>query len=256
MQHDDNEMMTVENPGSPVWSAAGAFFGQGIGTALGLLTFGTIATARAASKIEDDPYASDLAAEPAKFGAIAVLGMMLGGAGGAAGGAALGAPAGLRGKAAMWGAIGGAIPFFGFITGPLAAYLATRPGGGGRKANMTTTTTALLAVLGLAAAGGATYAGVKIWKDRKAKEEIKNRDPKVLVYLVDEVDGLTIDVGPGDAVQIDTPEETWAWNSELPATATAGGWVAEASKEYAGTWDVEMVADKYYANFKIKIHDV
>jgi hypothetical protein len=85
---------------------------------------------------------------------------------GAAGAAYAAAPHDVRKQAALGAGIGGSIPFVGAPLAALGAYLATKPADG-RRRNLGAGATTLLVILGLAAAGGATYAGVQYWKKRQ-----------------------------------------------------------------------------------------
>jgi hypothetical protein len=234
------QAIVVANPGSRGWAAGAAFLGRWAGGVPGLL-LNYVMT-------KDKPVEEQEGNMPA------LVLRWIGQIAGAAGGAYAAAPPDLRGRAALGAGIGGAIPFVGAPLAALGAYLATKPKG--RKSNLGAGATTLLVILGLAAAGGATYAGVKYWKKRKAKENV------VLIYPVRELDGLQVDMRVGDAISIETDGEAWTMSTEYPFSPSAAGWAAETSSEYVGTWDVMMFGPGWTSEvpepeiaFTIKIHE-
>lgn len=149
----DPQTSLMQNPGSPGWAAGAAFAGRVVGGIPGLIV---------GSAMTDDEGKAPVSAYVVRW---------LGQIGGAAGGAALGAPPELKARAAVGAAIGGAVPLVGAPLAAVGAYIATRPKDG-REANpMSPMATVALVTLGLAAAGGLTYVGVKAWKAREAKKE-------------------------------------------------------------------------------------
>lgn len=147
----DSPMML--NPGSRGGAAGAAFAGRVVGGLPGLIW--------AYTKTKDQ--------EEAKPPPMAVAVRFLGQVAGAAGGAALAAPKPLRTRAAVGAGIGGAVPLLGAPLAALGAYIATEPK---RNNNPSTLTTVALGALGLLAAGGATYAGVKAYNKYKQQKAL------------------------------------------------------------------------------------
>lgn len=156
----------TQNPGSAEWAAGAAFAGRVIGGLPGLVL------AQATTEKEKIPVA-----------AVAVR--WIGQVAGAAGGAAVGAPEGLKGRAAVGAAIGGAVPLLGAPLAAVGAYLATRPKS--RTNNPAANPGWVgeppprygylaLSVLGVVFLGGATYYGVKAYKARTDKAETDKAD--------------------------------------------------------------------------------
>ena len=147
--HPDTAIM--QNPGSPEYAAGAAALGRIVGGLPGL----ALAYAQTDKDAEKPPAAG-------------IVVRFAGQIAGAAGGAALGAPDGLKGRAAVGAALGGAVPFVGAPLAALGAYIATRPSARRQNNPMSRPVTVAVVGLGLLTAGGLIYAGLKALEARKS----------------------------------------------------------------------------------------
>ena len=200
------------NPGSRGGAAAAAFAGRVVGGLPGLLW--------AYQETKDLPQ------EEKKPSAGAVALRFIGQVGGAAGAAALAAPAPLRTRAAIGAGIGGAIPILGAPMAALGAYIATDPK---RKSNPSALGNAALLALGLLAAGGVTYAGVRYYKKRQEDKALEG--------------GNGGELDPGNV-------DDWGVNLDENEHWGAGPVVGQDGNDYAYVIYHDLTDDTYWYMYK------
>lgn len=150
----------MQNPGSPGWAAGAAFAGRVVGGLPGLVV---------GSMMTDEAGDVPIAAYVVRW---------IGQVAGAAGGAAVGAPDGLKRRAAVGAAIGGAVPLIGAPLAAVGAYIATRPTDDRQSNPMSPAAMIALLAIGLATTGGLVYAGVKAMQARVAKKDEEEPIPQ------------------------------------------------------------------------------